>query len=88
MLITLILGIAAGFGASRAERHVRQMLTNTLLSDPPITPLELRLFSFALCLLAAGVLAALLGDGSAVDLALGAVLGVFAPRAIASYRSR
>ena len=79
MLITLILGIAAGFGAPYAEPHVKKLLEDVMLSEAPMTPVELRTLSFALCLVVASLLAWILGNGAGFALAVGAALGVFAP---------
>ena len=87
MLGTLILGILAGLGAPYAEPHVKRALENLLLADPPVSPAELRLFSFALCLAAAAALAWLFGDDGALVLAVGAAVGVFAPRAVERYQA-
>ncbi len=80
MLATLILGFAAGAGAAFAEPHVKRALEAILLADAPMTDVELRLFSFAACLLAAAILAWVFGNGSGFVLALGAAIGVFWPK--------
>lgn len=82
MLATFILGIAAGAGAPYAESHVKGALEGLLLSDAPMSDMELRLFTFAICLVGASILAYIFGNGSAFALALGAALGVFGPRII------
>ena len=86
MLGTLILGILAGVGAPYAEPHVKKALENVLLSDVPVTPMEMRMFSFSVCLIAAAILAWIFGDDSALALVVGAALGVFGPRAIERYQ--
>ena len=86
MLGTVILGLLAGVGAQYAEPHVRRALENVLLSDVPITPMELRMFSFAVCLIGAAILAWIFGNDSALALVVGAAIGVFGPRAIERYR--
>lgn len=87
MLITLILGIAAGAGASYAEPHVKGALEN-VFSDGPVSDMDLKLYSFALCLVAAAILSSILGNGSAVTLMVGAVTGVFGPRLLALAQKR
>lgn len=82
MLATLILGIAAGAGTPYAEPHVKGMLESMLLSDAPITAMELRMFTFAILLVGAAILAWFFGNGSAFALSVGALLGVFGPRII------
>ena len=86
MLGTLILGILAGLGALYAEPHVKKALENVVLAEDPISAMELRMFSFAVCLIAAAVLAWIFGDDSALALAIGAAIGVFGPRAIERYQ--
>jgi hypothetical protein len=88
MLVTLILGIAAGAGAPYAEPYVKNAIQGILLSDAPLTELELRSFSLAACLVAAAILAWILGNGSALALAIGAALGVFGPRLIDKIQAR
>ncbi|MEM9342838.1 MAG: hypothetical protein AAGA87_07315 [Pseudomonadota bacterium] len=88
MLITFILGIAAGFGAPYAEPHVKKTLEGVLLAETPMTAVELRMLSFAVCLVVASMLAWILGNGAGFALAVGAALGVFAPRLIGFAQSR
>lgn len=88
MLVTLILGMAAGFGAPYAEPHVKSAVESILLADAPMSAEELRLLSFATCLVGAALLAWILGDGSALALAIGAALGAFGPRIIARLQKR
>ncbi len=88
MLATVILGIAAGAGAPYAEPHVKKALEGVLLSDAPMSAMELRMFSFAMCLVGAAILAWIFGNGSALALAIGAALGVFGPRIIDRVQKR
>ena len=88
MFATLILGIAAGAGAPYAEAHIKSALESVLLADTPMTAMELRLFSFAVLLVAAAILAWILGNGSGIALALGAAIGVFGPRIIERIQKR
>ncbi|MDJ0628946.1 MAG: hypothetical protein QNJ44_11855 [Rhodobacter sp.] len=87
MLGTVILGILAGLGAQYAEPHVKKAMEAMMLAEVPISAMELRLFSFSVCLVAAAILAWLFGDGSALALAVGAAIGVFGPRVIDRYRN-
>ena len=80
MLADFILGIIAGAGAPYAEPRIRKALEGMLLSDAPMTAMELRLVSFAICLVGAAILAHIFGEGEALALALGSVVGVFGPR--------
>ena len=88
MLMTLILGIAAGAGAPYAEPHVKEFLEGALKSDGGMTEVELRLFTFAILLVGAAVLAWLIGNGSGFALAVGGALGVFGPRIIDRIQKR
>jgi hypothetical protein len=88
MLADLILGIAAGAGAPYAEPRIKQALEGVLLADAPMSAMELRLVSFALCLVAAAVLALIFGEGEALPLALGSVVGVFGPRILDRIQKR
>jgi len=88
MLITFFLGAAAGLGTIHAEPQVKRLLENALMAEAPISATELRLLSFALCLVAAAIVSAVLGNGSGVALSIGAVFGVFGPRAMRQFRPR
>ena len=88
MLATLLLGIAAGAGAPYAEEHVRRALESVLLADAAMSATELRLFSFAVCLVGAAILAHVFGSGSAFALAVGAAIGVFGPRLVDRIQKR
>ncbi len=87
MLGTLILGILAGVIAPKVEPQIKSALESVLLSEMPVSPAEMRLFSFALCLLGAALLSVIFGEPYAIPLAIGAALGVFGPRIIAKYKS-
>lgn len=82
MLADLILGIAAGAGASWAEPKVKQALEGMLLSDAPLTGQELKFASFAVCVVGAALLAHVFGEGEALAVAIGALIGVFGPRIV------
>lgn len=88
MLADLILGIAAGAGAPYAEPRIRKALEGVLLADAPLTAMELRLAAFALCLTGAAALAHVFGEGEALALALGGLIGVFAPRILDRLQTR
>lgn len=88
MLATVILGIAAGAGAPYAEQHVKKALEGVLLSDAPISAMELRMLTFAVLLVGASILAWIFGNGSGFALAVGAALGVFGPRIIDRVQKR
>jgi NhaP-type Na+/H+ or K+/H+ antiporter len=88
MLADFILGIAAGAGAPYAEPRIRQALEGMLLSEAPMTAMELRMVSFAICLVGAALLAHIFGEGEALALALGSVVGVFGPRILDRIQKR
>jgi len=88
VLATVILGVLAGALAERAEPHVRRTARNIMMAEAPATAVEWRLLSFAVCLVCAALLALFLGDGGALALSVGAVIGVFAPRVVARLRTR
>lgn len=87
MLVTFILGLAAGWGAPYAEPRIKAALDGVLLDDVPVEPKEMALLSFAICLLGAAVLSMILGDPHAAPLALGACAGVFGPRLIEKWKA-
>ncbi|MDJ1007228.1 MAG: hypothetical protein QNJ13_05325 [Paracoccaceae bacterium] len=86
MLATLILAAAAGWLAPKAEETVKGMIESVLLAEAPLTAVELRLISFAACLVAAAILSMIFGEPHALTLAVGALLGVLGPRLTAKYR--
>ena len=86
MLATLILAAAAGWLAPRAEDTVKGAIESVLLTEAPITPVELRLVSFAVCLVGAAILSMIFGEPHALTLAIGALLGALAPRLPEKYR--
>ncbi len=88
MLGTFILGIVASAITPYAEPKIKEFLAGVLLDEVPIQPQEMALLSFAVCLLAAALLAALLFSAYALPLALGAALGVFGPRIWDKWQAR
>ena len=88
MLITLLLGIAAAIAAAHFEPRIKRLLDSAAMADLPLNDQERRMISFALCLLAAAILSGMLGNGSAVTLSFGALIGVFGPRVIGQYQAR
>lgn len=87
MLGTLILGLAAGALAPYAEPKVKTALENILLDEIPATPIEMRMFAFAICLVAAAVLAMAFSEPHAAPLAVGAAIGIFGPRLQAKWKA-
>lgn len=88
MLGSLVLGLLAGFAAPHVEPRLNDLLEGTFAADPPLGATERAVLSFAICLLGAALLASILGEASAVVLALGAVGGGLAPRIQRMVRKR
>ena len=81
MLVTFILGAIAGWGAGFAEDHVRRLMAQALSVEAAVfKPLEIRSIALVAALVAAAVLASLIGKPHAVALTLGALVGVLGPR--------
>ena len=87
MLGRLILGIAAGWGAPYAEPKVKDALESVLLDDVPIEPTEMRMFTFAVCLVGAAIASMIFADPHAAPLAIGAAVGIFGPRLINKWKT-
>lgn len=86
MLATLILAAAAGWLSPKADETVKGMIESVLLTEAPITQIELRLISFSACLVIAAILSMIFGEPHALALAVGALLGVLGPRLTDKYR--
>ena len=81
MLVTLILGAIAGWGAGFAEDHVRRLMAQALSVDAGVfKPIEIRSIALAASLFIAALLAWLVANPHGVALTLGAVIGVLGPR--------
>lgn len=87
MLVTFIFGVAAGWLSPRAEERIRLTLNDLLPDGMILEAAEMPRLSLALCLVLASIFGAILGTGNAILLALGAVVGVAAPRALELWRS-
>lgn len=88
MLATLILGIVAGAGAPYAEDRVKKFLDSVLPPENPISDTELRMFTFAICLVGAAIVASIFAFGSALALSVGGAIGVFGPRILNRIQKR
>jgi len=86
MLATFLLGLAAGWFAPKADPHVKGAIESLLLTESPLQPMELRLISFATCLVAAAIASMIFGEPQAAVLAIGGLLGVLGPRLTEKYR--
>lgn len=81
MLVTLILGAVAGWGAGFAEDHVRRLMARALsVNEHAFKPIEIRSIALVASLFIAAILAWLIADPHAVALTLGALAGVLGPR--------
>ncbi len=81
MLVAFVLGLIAGWGASRSEVHARRLLSLTLSIDgDSIKAVELRAIALAGCILLAAVASWLVSEDHAVPLAIGVLAGVLLPR--------
>ncbi|MDA8585696.1 hypothetical protein N9L47_05405 [Rhodobacteraceae bacterium] len=81
MLMTLIFGIAAGWGAGFADDDVQRLMVKVLKADAQtINPIEIRSISLAAVVLLAALLSWIIASPNAVTLALGVFLGVLLPR--------
>ncbi|MCV6592918.1 MAG: hypothetical protein OIF48_08210 [Silicimonas sp.] len=81
MLVSFLLGAAAGWGAGFAEDHVRHGLCAALGIEPgEVSAIEMRSITLIIVLFAAALLSWILGSGGAVSLMFGATLGVLVPR--------
>ncbi|MDF0602715.1 hypothetical protein P1J78_18400 [Psychromarinibacter sp. C21-152] len=84
MLITLILGALAAVVAASAEPHVKRALENTMMAEQALSPVDLKIFAFAVTLFVAAILSNIIGNGGAVSLTLGAVAGLIFTRLVVS----
>ena len=81
MLLTMILGGLAGWGAGFAEDHLRRALARVLEVDgAEFKPVEMRSIALVVSLFLAALVAWFIASSSALALLFGAVIGVLAPR--------
>lgn len=81
MIWTFLLGLAAGWAAPFGEDFLKSHLNPHLPGDD-LPPADLRAIAVVLAVFIAAIIAALTGGGGAIALTLGAVVGVFGPRAL------
>lgn len=77
-MIGFLIALAAGFAAPHLDEPVTRRLIATLSGRMKIDHGEVRLLSFMLALLGAGLLATLLSSGTPVFVVLGGIIGYFA----------
>ena len=87
MLVSLILGIAAGWGALFAVTKVFAALEIVLLDDVPFEATEMRMFTFAVCVVGAAIASMIFAEPHAAPLAIGAAVGIFGPRLINKWKT-
>jgi len=81
MLVTLLLGIAAGWGAGFVEEHVQKLLVKAFDIEPQaISPVELRSVSLASAVLLAAMVSWILASPHAAPLGFGVLIGALVPR--------
>lgn len=81
MLVTLILGIAAGSGAGFVEDHIQKLLVKAFDIEPQsISPIELRTVSLASAVFLAAIVAWILASPHAAALGFGVLIGALVPR--------
>ncbi len=81
-----IVAVVAGFIAPQLEGPVTRPLEKAMRGYVPLEAGELRLASFIVAMLAAGILAELLHSGSAFWVILGGAIGWFGTRIVAAVR--
>ncbi|MEM7717747.1 MAG: hypothetical protein AAF222_00960 [Pseudomonadota bacterium] len=86
MIWSILLGLAAGWGASSVEDRLRPWVEQSLPGGAP-GPGEMRAIALAICVFVAALVAAFSGGGGAVPLSLGALLGVLGPRLYAKIKA-
>ena len=85
MLITFLLGIAAGYVTPMAEPHVRRALEGVVLAKIDIARSEFDMLTLVLLLLAAALVT---GGGSSLALLAGALLGLVGKRILARIQGK
>ena len=81
MLLTLLLGTLAGWGAGFAEDHIRGVLSKALdVEGSAFKPVEMRSIALVTSLFAAALVAWFIASPSALALTFGALIGVLIPR--------
>jgi hypothetical protein len=85
-MLGFLVGAAAGFLTPHAEDTLARPVERALGRHMTLEPGELRLLSFMLAMLIAGIVAQMLNSGSAFWVILGGALGYFATRLSAAAR--
>lgn len=85
MILTFLLGVAAGFATPFVEPFVRDAIAKIALDEVPISDREFDLLTLVLLLLLAALLT---GGGSSLALLVGALVGVFGKRIVAAIQGK
>jgi hypothetical protein len=85
MTASFVFGALAVWGAPQLEPQIKTLIQRVLPIED-LSAVEIRGVTVAFLLLAAAVLATLLGSSSAVALAIGAVVGALGPRAYQRFK--
>lgn len=85
-MLGFLVAIVAGFLTPHAEAPLARPLARAAERWITLEAGEVRLVAFALMLLAAGLIAVLLGSGNAFWIVLGGTLGYFGTRILAAAR--
>lgn len=86
MIWSILLGLAAGWGAASVEDRLRPWIERSFPGGAPGLA-EMRAIALAACVFLAALISALSDGRGAVPLALGVLLGVLGPRLYAKIRT-
>ncbi len=86
-MLGFLVAIAAGYLTPYLDDTVARPLAKAVSGVVPIGPEELRLVSFMIAMIAAGVLANLLNSGATFWVILGGVIGYFLTRIVSGART-
>lgn len=86
-MLGFIVALIAGFVTPYIEAPVARPVAKALSGAIKLESGEMRAFAFMLAVLGAGLLASLLGSGSAFWIAAGTVLGYFGTRLVAATKA-
>lgn len=87
-MIGFIIAVVAGFLVPQLDGTLARPVARIIRPAIEVEESEIRLLSYMLALLIAGVIANLLNSGSAFWIILGTVLGYFGPRIVAAVRDQ
>lgn len=79
-MLGFIIALIAGYLVPQLDQTVSRPITKTLGKYMTFEDVETRLISFVVALIAASIIAAIFGSGSALGMIIGTLLGYFAMR--------